>query len=42
VQSVLDGLLVDRPRRNVLRRPRQEGLRHATRDRTGWNDPLCL
>jgi hypothetical protein len=25
VQSVLDGLLVDRPRRNVLRRPRQEG-----------------
>jgi hypothetical protein len=25
VQSVLDGLLVDRPRRNLLRRPRQEG-----------------
>jgi hypothetical protein len=22
VQSVLDGLLVDRPRRNILRRPR--------------------
>jgi hypothetical protein len=25
VQSVLDGLLVDRPRRNILRRPRQDG-----------------
>ena len=25
VQSVLDGLLVDRPRRNILRRQRQDG-----------------
>ena len=25
VQSSLDGLMVDRPRRNILRRPQQEG-----------------
>ncbi len=25
VQSALDGLMVDRPRRNILRRPQQEG-----------------
>lgn len=30
VQSVIDGLMVDRPRRNILRRP-AEGGRDATR-----------